>query len=103
MFDEHDDFPVYEVSDIVVERHVHHLLQAQPFEFRRAVEVCAVQRVVQRQKVTFRIFVFAEEIDKHRILIPPIMLWHKISHKNFCRKLQLPKKFLAVRVSAYVQ
>jgi len=44
MFDEHDDFPVYEVSDIVVERHVHHLFQAQPFEFRPCIEMRAVQR-----------------------------------------------------------
>ena len=61
---EHDDFPVDEAGDIVAKGHIHHLFETQQFEFRRFVEASAVERVVERKKVRFRVFIFAEKTTK---------------------------------------
>ena len=42
-------------------------------------------------------------INRIAVNTAAIRLCISFSHKNFCRKLQLLKKFLAVRASAHVQ
>ena len=76
---EHDDFTVDEAGDIVAKGHIHHLFETQRFEFRRFIEASTVERVVERKKVRFRVFIFAEKIDKDRILISAIVFCHKTS------------------------
>ena len=77
MFYQYDDLSVDEAGDIVAERHIHHLFETERLELDRYVEVSPVERVVESEEVRLCIFIFAEEIDEDRILIPTILLCHK--------------------------
>ncbi len=78
-----DDLSVDEAGDVVPESHIHHLFETERFEFRRCVKASAVERVVESEEVCLCVFIFAEKIDKDRILIPTIVCCHNTSQKTF--------------------
>ena len=88
MFYQYDDLSVDEAGDIVTERHVHDLFETERFEFYLCFKASAVKRVVESDEVCLCIFIFAEKIDKDRILVSSIILYHKTSAIYIAEMLQ---------------